>query len=420
MAKIKHISAREVLNAIGDPTIETTVVLSDNSIGVGSCAVGNSNGGSYQAYTLYDHDDTRYQGLGMLKAAQLVEEVIAPKLINMEATKQQVIDRTMIEMDGTQNKGRFGANTILSVSKAVAKAAAMSSVLPLFMYLREFVSVKNTPVHIPTPLISLMNGGLDGSATFDFQDFLFLPATSMAYSQALEAGVKVYNNLKKLLRSNNLSTLVSVEGGFSPQLPTNADALNFIGQAIASANFHLGFDVFLGIDAAASTFYKGQQYKIKDLESTVSTKKFVDFYAGLIKQYSILYTEDPLSEDDWDGWEEMTKRLATETIITGDALTATNLYRLQMAIDKRAITGIVIKPTQIGTVIESLAVVEVARAAGLKVIISERSAETNDDFMADFAVAVGADYVKCGAPTRGEHVAKYNRLLQIEQQLKML
>lgn len=417
MAKIKQLVAREILNAKGIPTVETTVILQDGVVGIASCPMGTSVG-SYEAFELRDKDPLRYRGMGVLKAIQNIHTLIAPKLVGMDAEKQSEIDKAMIDMDGTQNKSHLGANAMLSVSMAVARAAAVSSTTPLFLHLRQFTSAQN--LHIPTPLFNIINGGRHAPDTFDFQEFIVIPASSKSWPDALHAGVAIIDSLRDLLKTNGLSTLVGDEGGFAPRVSTNHDAYTLLSQAIETTNQRLGFDVFLGTDAASSTFYRNGQYHIKDKAQGLSAKTLNDYYTELAKQYHILYLEDLCSEDDWDGWTDAISKLSQETLIVGDDLIATNPYRLQMAIDKKAITAVVIKPNQIGTVIESIAVVEMARAAGLKIIVSHRSGETNDDFIADFAVGVGADYCKFGAPVRGERVAKYNRLSQIDLHLKAL
>lgn len=425
MAKIKHILAREILDSKGNPTIETTVELDDGAIGVASCPSGTSVGG-YEALELRDNDVNRYQGLGVLKAIENVKSIIAPKLLGMDATKQQEIDKAMIELDGTQNKGKLGANATLSVSVAVAKAAAKSSILPLFLYLRQFLRHSNqngqeqSGIKIPAPLFNLINGGKHADNTLDFQEFLVIPATSKQYSEALYMSVVIYNSIRRKIKQNNLSTLIGDEGGFAPNISTNKDALSLIKQAVDETSYKFGFDVFLGIDTAANSFYKDAHYLLKDRNIPFSAKELSAHYQELNKTYQLLYLEDPFFEDDWESWSAISTQIGGDTIIVADDLTATNPYRLQMAINKKAATGIIIKPNQIGTVIETMAVVEVARASGLKIIVSHRSGETNDDFIADFAVAVSSDYVKFGAPVRGERVAKYNRLLEIEAKLKNL
>lgn len=417
MAKIKQITAREILNATGIPTVEAIVTLADGITATASCPVGTSIG-LYEAVELRDKDPQHFYGMGVLKAIQNIQTTIAPKLVGIESTAQQEIDKTMIELDGTQNKSRLGANAILPVSMAVAKAGAQSSVMPLFLYLHQFIG--KSPLHMPIPLFNLINGGKHAPDTFDFQEFLLVPASSQSYTQSLASAATVVSTLKGLLHTNGLSTLTTDEGGFAPQTTTNHDAFSLLSQAIEMANQRLGFDFFLGLDAAATSMYHNGQYHIKDKAQNLSAKALIDYYVELTKQYHILYAEDICAEDDWEGWSDGMAKLGHETVIAGDDLVATNPYRLQMAIEKKAITGVVIKPNQIGTVLEAMAVVEVARAANLKVIVSSRSGETNDSFIADFAVAVGADYCKLGAPVRGEHTAKYNRLSQIEQHLKIL
>ncbi|MFH1187048.1 MAG: phosphopyruvate hydratase [Candidatus Levyibacteriota bacterium] len=419
MAKIKQITAREILNAKGNPAIETTVLLNDGKIGVASCPSGTSVG-NYEASELKDHDESRFDGNGVLGAINNIERVIAPNLIGIEATKQQVVDKIMIDLDGTQNKGKLGANSILSVSMATAKAAAKSSTLPLYLYLREYIKKENTELRIPTPLFNILNGGKHAGDNINFQEFIVIPASSVLFSDALSTISSIYTALKKILNENNLTTLVGDEGGFGPSLQSNKEALSYIKKAIAAKNLRLGFDVFVGLDAAASNFFSEQKYHLKDKTMPYSRSELIAFYEELNKEFQLIYLEDPLSEDDWNGWTEIQRRLGQQTLIVGDDLTATNPYRLQMALDKKAIGGLIVKPNQIGTVIESLAVVEAARSSGLKIIVSHRSGETNDSFIADFAVGVSADYVKFGAPVRGERVAKYNRLLEISNQLKTL
>jgi len=418
MAKIKQILAREILNAKGNPTVETTLILNDG-ITVTSSSPSGGSIGTFEAHELRDKDPNRYDGMGVLNAVSNINNIIAPKLIGFDVNKQREIDKLMIELDGTQNKSRLGANAILSVSMAVAKAAAKSSSLPLFLYLRQFINNTNPP-RIPVPLINLINGGKHAGNNLDFEGFLLIPASSKQYSESLQIAVNVYNSLKKTFENKGLHTLIGDEGGFGPNLSTNEDAFAYIIQAIDNLNLRFGFDVFLGLDLSANVFFSQKGYKIKDNPNTLSASEIINFYENLASKYHLLYLEDPLSEDDWNGWIEITSRLSEQAIIAGDDLTTTNPYRLQMALDKKALTGIVIKPNQIGTVIESLAVAEAARQNGLKIIISTRGGETNDDFIADFAVALSSDYIKFGAPVRGENICKYNRLLEIESDLKLL
>ncbi|MCL6096384.1 MAG: phosphopyruvate hydratase [Patescibacteria group bacterium] len=419
MAKIKQILAREILNSKGIPTIETTVLLSDGKTGTASIPSGTSVG-NYEASELRDGDDKHFLGKGVLKAISNIETIISPSILGMDATKQHQIDKKMIELDGTLNKGRIGANAILSVSIAVAKAAAKSALLPTFLYLREFVNKDNTVVKIPTPIFNILNGGKHAGDNADFQEYMIIPASSKTFSESLNMSVVLYDSLRKVLIENNLTTLVGDEGGFAPKLQTNRDGLDLLKRSIETTPFRYAFDVFLGLDVSATGFFQEGKYHIRDKTMPLSSEALIEYYEELNKEFHLLYLEDPLAEDDWNGWSKIYTAISSQTLIIGDDLTATNPYRLQMALDKKTITGIIIKPNQIGTVIEALAVVEVARQAGLKIIVSHRSGETNDDFIADFAVAVSADYVKFGAPARGERVAKYNRLLEIEKDMESL
>lgn len=421
MAKIKQIISREILNCKGNPTIETSVYLSDDTVATASCPIGSSVGYN-EALTLTDKDPMRFQGLGVLKAVENVQSQIAPRLIGMEAEKQQEIDQKMIEIDATQNKSGLGANAMLSVSMATAKAAAKSSVLPLFLHLRQFIKEdqSNGGLKIPTPFFNLVNGGAHAKGTLSFQEFLVIPASSKTFGESLQIGIMVYKSLQKILESMELSTLVGDEGGFSPRFKNNADVFPILAQAINSEGQRLEYDVFFGLDCAASSFLKNKKYYLNNEGQPFSSEELVSYYENLNKNYHFLYLEDPFGEDDWSSWSQLVATMSQTTIIAGDDLTSTNLYRLQMALDKKAATGIVIKPNQIGTVMEALAVVQVAKQTGLKTIVSHRSGETNDNFIADFAVAVSADYVKFGAPVRGERVAKYNRLLEIDKEIKVL
>lgn len=418
MAKIKQIRARQILSGKGEPTIETTVILSDGRFGIASVPSAGS-GGNYEAMELRDKDLDAFQGKGVSKAIANITDIIAPALIDMDSTKQQDIDKKMIELDGTANKTRLGANTMLSVSIAACKASAQSSLLPLFLYLREYIKKEDLTLKIPTPIISILNGNKDEDGA-DFKDFSILTAASKSFSDSILIGNKIYESLKENLKTNNLSTLISDTGGFSPRVSSNEFALGLIKQGIDTANLRLGFDVFIGVDVSANNFYKDGKYKIKDKANSISSSELSLFYQDLIKDFSILSIEDPFADEDLDGWTNFTAVSSAQTLIIGDNLTATNLYRLQTALDKKAITGVAIKPLQIGTVIEALAAVEVSRAAGLKIVTSSRSHETNDDFIADFAVAVSSDYVRFGSLARGEMVSKYNRLLDIEKQLRSL
>lgn len=417
MAIIQSITAREILDAKGNPTIETSVYLDDGSVGIASCPSGTSVG-KHEAHELRDHDEKRFQGLGVLKAIDAIYTQISPILVKMDAMDQRKIDKQLIDLDGTPEKLKLGANAILSVSMAVAKAAAQSSRQPLYLYLRNMLHGDQQQSKIPSPLFNILNGGKHAGENVDFQEFMVIPASNKTYSESLQIGVAVYKQLHDVLMHNNYPILIGDEGGFAPTLPTNDDGLALIGSAIDGASLRLGYDVFTGLDVAATSFFIDKKYKIKDKPEALSPDQLIEYYDVLIKKYHLLYLEDPLAEDDWDGWVKLSSAIGSTIILTGDDLTVTNPFRLQLALSKNAVSGIIIKPNQIGTVIEALAVVEMAKTANIKVTVSHRSGETNDDFIADFAVAVNADYVKFGAPARGERVAKYNRLLQIENELK--
>ncbi|PIZ99314.1 MAG: phosphopyruvate hydratase, partial [Candidatus Levybacteria bacterium CG_4_10_14_0_2_um_filter_35_8] len=300
MSRIKQITAREILNAKGMPSVETTVLLSDGKIGVASCPSGTSVG-NYEASEIKDHNENHFLGQGVLKAISNVTDIIAPNLVGIDAIKQQIIDRIMIDLDGTQNKGRLGANAILSVSMAVAKAAAKSSTLPLFLYLREYVKKEDTPLKIPTPLFNILNGGMHAGGNMDFQEFIITPASSLSYPDALNMSNSIYASLRKVLETNNLSTLTGDEGGFGPKAASNKEALTFIKEAIAAKNLRLGFDVFMGLDVASSNFYRDKKYHIKDKSIAFSSTDLINYYDELSKEFQLIYLEDPMAEDDWGG-----------------------------------------------------------------------------------------------------------------------
>lgn len=419
MAKIKAIHSREILNSQSSPTIETTVVLNDGAVGVASVPSGDIDS-KYAALNLVDHDQNRFQGQGVLKAVGNVVDIIEPHVLGYDANNQNEIDKILLELDGTQNKSRLGANAMLSVSIAIAKAAAKSSVLPLYLYLRQFLKQENSPPRMPMLILSLINGGRRAENLLDFRDFLIIPGSFKTLEESLQIGLAMQSSFHTQVKANNLLPFFSIEGGYALPLLGNEDAFSLLAKALEAVNLRLGYDVFLGLDANATAFYNNGDYRIKDKNMSLSSEDLISFYNNLIKRYHILYIEDPLSVDDWEGWEKMAKCVSHETVVVGDILTATNPYRLQMAMDKKVISGITIKPIQIGTVIEALAVVEVARICGLKIIVSHQSGGTTDDFLADFAVAASADYVNFGPLTRGECVVKYNRLLEIERQLKVL
>lgn len=417
-AAIYGITAREVLDSRGNPTIETTVVLNSGYRGTAAVPAGASRG-KYEALELRDDDEKRYNGMGVLKAVQNVVNIIGPKLHGQDALNQQAIDDVMLQLDGTENKSRLGGNTILSVSMAVAIAAANHQRIPLYKYINAIVSV-NSPIkmeRMPTPTFNLINGGAHGAGNLNFQEFHVVPASNKPFSVALEMGDEIYYSVKKILQYRNAAISTGDEGGFAPNLYTNTDALEILVEAIKATPYRLTVDVFLGLDVAATQFKTGRGYEVKDRPAPFSSKEFINFLKEVHSKYRLLLLEDPLEEDDWAAWKEITHQLGNEVNIVGDDLLATNPKRLKKAIEEQACSAILLKPNQICSLSEFLQVVTLAKQHGIKCITSHRSGETNDTYIADIAVGIQSEYVKFGAPARGERVVKYNRLLAIEQEL---
>lgn len=414
MAKIEHVTAREILDTRGNPTVEAIVILDDGTVARSSVPTG-ARKGTYEAQPLRDEDPERYFGLGVMRAIDNINTLIAPKIIGMEASDQQKIDKIMIELDGTQNKLKLGSNAILSVSQAVCKAAAKSSLLPLVIHMRQFISLANSKHKIPTPMFNIVEGGKHAENTLNFQEFLVIPASSHTLSEAMEIGVTIYKKVREFLLDNNQTILTADEGGFAPSFATNADALRMLKNVIEASKFGFLKDVFLGLDIAANSLLSNKKYVIKDKNGQLDQDDLIEIYQGMINDFSLVYFEDPFAEDDWDGWKKMFGSIAPKALVSGDEVTSTNPYRLQAALNSNILNSIVIKPNQIGTVTEALAVAEIARFKQLKIIVSSRSGETDDDFIVDFAVAIDADYVKFGAPAR-ERIVKYNRLTEIESE----
>lgn len=414
MSKIKSVGASSVLNSRGTPTIETTVVLSDGTSGRSAAPSGILHE-VYEALPVYDESPDQQETAGVSSAIKNVNEIIGPALVGMDVFDQQKIDRVMIDLDGTQNKNKLGANATLSVSCAVAQAGAKSALLPLPLYLRQFTSGVPTK-KISTPMFDLMEGDGGGTDGLSFQEFLLIPASSKSFSQSLDVGTKIYLSLKKILSNRNFGTLVAARGGFSPNISSTSEALSLARQAIEDSGFSFSLDAFLGIDAGAGRLADGKRYKLKDRTSDYTLDELFDYYKSFVSEFSLIYLEDPFASDDWEGWKKIFSELGEKITISGGDLVATNPYRLQLAMDNEVINAVTVKPSQIGTISEAIAVVEIARFKGLKIIVSDRSVETMDSFIADFGVGVGADYVKFGAPAR-ERVVKYNKLLKIEEEL---
>ena len=411
MAKIDAVGAREILDSRGNPTIEVEIILEDDAFGRAAVPSGASTG-AFEAHEQRDGDKGRYMGKGVLGAVHAVLDDIDEALTDLDANDQRLVDETMIKLDGTANKERLGANAILGVSLANARAAAESNGLQLYEYLGE-----GKGVTLPVPLMNIINGGAHADTGVDIQEFMIVPLGAETYSEALRWGVEVYHNLKGLLQSKGLATGLGDEGGFAPELPTNADALELIVEAIAKSGYTLGKDIALALDVAATEFYseKTGTYKFEGKERT--TDEMIAYYAELLERFPLVSIEDPLAEDDWAGWTKMTAQLGDRVQIVGDDLYVTNPSRLQRGIDEKAGNAILVKVNQIGTLTETRDAVELAQSKGMKAIISHRSGETEDTFIADLAVATNAGQIKTGAPARSERVAKYNQLLRIEEEL---
>jgi len=419
MASIESVKAREILDSRGNPTIEVEVVLVDGTAGVASVPSGASTG-KYEAVELRDGDKSRYGGLGVLKAIKHVNSEIASAIAGMSALEQAAIDQRLIELDGTANKARLGANALLATSLAVAKAGASFRGVPLYHYLGE--SRTNL---LPVPMLNILNGGKHASDSVDFQEFMIMPVGAINFHKALQISSEVYHSLRKALEDKGLNTNVGDEGGFAPQLPSNKDALELILAAIDMAGYKASQDLFIALDPAASTFYQGGKhnsvhgkYVLSREGVTLDSSEMIDYYVKLASDYPVISIEDGLAEDDWASWSLLTTRLGKQTQIVGDDLYATNMERLEKGIAQKASNSILIKPNQIGTLSETLAVIKRAQQAGWTTIISHRSGETEDTTIADLAVASNAGFIKAGAPCRSERLAKYNRLLRIEEELR--
>ncbi|GAA2595867.1 phosphopyruvate hydratase [Winogradskya consettensis] len=409
MATIEAIVAREILDSRGNPTVEVEVGLDDGTIGRAAVPSGASTG-AFEAIELRDGDKGRYLGKGVEQAVSNVEDKIADELIGYEASEQRLIDEKMLDLDGTADKSELGANAILGVSLAVAKAAAQSSELPLFRY------VGGPNAHLlPVPMMNILNGGAHADSNVDVQEFMIAPIGAASFREALRTGAEVYHALKSVLKKKGLSTGLGDEGGFAPNLPTNAAALDLIGEAVAAAGFTLGTDIVLAMDVAATEFYKDGAYVFEG--SPKSTEEMINYYAKLAEAYPIVSIEDPLSEEDWAGWTAMTAQLGNKIQIVGDDLFVTNPTRIGRGIAESAANAVLVKVNQIGSLTETLDAVDLAHRAGFKTMMSHRSGETEDVTIADLAVAVGSGQIKTGAPARSDRVAKYNQLLRIEEEL---
>lgn len=407
MSRIQSILAREILDSRGNPTVEAEVILEGGFKGRAAVPSGASTG-SHEALELRDRDLKRFGGLGVKQAVANIRDKIAPALIGREAGDQAGIDQILISLDGTENKANLGANAILAVSMAAARAGALASNQPLYQYL-------GGGTKLPVPLFNVINGGKHGDNDVDIQEFMIAPIGFASFGEALRAGAEVYQSLKKIVKAHGYATNVGDEGGFAPALKSDEEALELITEAIKSAGYELGIQFKLALDCAASEFYRGGRYVIGG--QGLTSEQLIDFYQTLCQRYPIFSIEDPLSEDDWPGWAAMTAKLGGTLQIVGDDLLVTNPKRLEWAIREKSCNSILIKLNQIGTVTETLNCIRQAQRAGFSVVISHRSGETEDTFISYLAVAVNATQIKSGAPCRTERVAKYNELLRIEEQL---
>lgn len=415
MSKIADIRAYEVLDSRGNPTVNVDVILEGGAVG-SACAPSGASTGSREALELRDGDAKRYLGKGVLKAVANVNGPLRDLLLGADAEDQRDLDRRMIEADGTDNKGALGANAILGVSLAAARAAALGRGVPLYRHIAE--SAGGEPRYrMPLPMMNIINGGEHADNNVDIQEFMIQPVGAPTFAEALRAGAEIFHALKKVLGGRGLATAVGDEGGFAPNLGSNAEALDVIGAAVAAAGYRLGTDILLALDCAASEFYVDGQYRLKGEGRSYSSAGFVDYLADLCDRYPIASVEDGLDESDWEGWKLLTDKLGKRVQLVGDDLFVTNTAILRRGIEQGVANAILIKPNQIGTLSETLDAIAMARAAGYRSVISHRSGETEDTTIADLAVATGAGQIKTGSLCRSDRVAKYNRLLRIEAEL---
>lgn len=412
MSSIIAVKAREILDSRGNPTVETEVMLDSGYVGRAAVPSGASTG-SREALELRDKDPNRFMGKGVLQATQNVDDEIGPKLMGLDVRDQVMLDRFLIALDGTDTKSRLGANALLSVSMAAARAAADESGLPLYRYLG------GVSAHImPVPLMNVLNGGAHADNNLDIQEFMIVPAGAVTFKEALRMGAETFHHLKKVLKSKGLNTSVGDEGGFAPNLKSNEEAMQVLMQAIEAAGYEAGKDIFIALDAAASEFYKDGSYQLKAEEKPQkSMEEMVQFYEAWASKYPLISLEDGMAEGDWNGWKALTQRIGNKVQIVGDDVFVTNTKILAKGIKEGVANSILIKLNQIGTVTETIEAVNMAFKAGYTAVISHRSGETEDTFIADLAVATGAGQIKTGSLSRTDRIAKYNQLLRIEEEL---
>ena len=411
MSQIKEIKAREILDSRGNPTVEAEVILTTGEVGSAAVPSGASTG-SREALELRDHDEKRYLGKGVLQAVYAIRQDLSKALKGFEVTHQAEIDNLMIELDGTENKAKYGANALLAVSLAVAKAAASYRKEPLYQYLGNQAACV-----LPVPMMNIINGGAHADNNLDFQEFMILPVGAPTFSDALRAGAEIFHHLKRLLKAKKYNTNVGDEGGFAPDLPNQEAACEFILAAISEAGYVAGKDICLGLDVASNELYRDGKYHLSGEKRVLSREEFIDYLAHFVDQYPIISIEDGMAEDDWEGWAELTKRLGNRVQLVGDDLFVTNTLLLQKGIKQHVANAILIKPNQIGTLTETLAAIHLAKSVNYNTIISHRSGETEDTCIADLAVGTNAGQIKTGSLCRTDRVAKYNQLLRIEEAL---
>ena len=409
--EISKVRAREIFDSRGNPTVEVDITLQDGSFGRAAVPSGASTG-EHEAVELRDGDKSRFLGKGVLNAVNNVNTVLASTVIGLDALQQSVVDEAMIKADGTPNKSILGANAILGVSMATARAAANHLDIPLYQHLG------TTESHLlPAPMMNIINGGSHADNNVDIQEFMVFPLGAKSFSEALRMGTETFHQLKTVLKEKGLNTAVGDEGGFAPDLKSNEEALEVIMEAISRTNYTAGKDIFFALDPASSEFYIDGKYRLESEKRTLSSEEMVDYYAKLVDKYPIVSIEDGLAEDDWKGWKILNSKLGNQIQIVGDDLTVTNITRLQRAIDENSMNSILIKLNQIGTISETIQAVNLARENGYSAVISHRSGETEDTIIADFSVAMGMGQIKTGSASRTDRISKYNQLLRIEEML---
>jgi enolase len=414
MAVISHVNAREILDSRGNPTVEVEVITESGFMGRAAVPSGASTG-EFEACELRDGEENRYLGKGVLQAVRNVKEKIAPRLLGLDVAEQAAIDKMLIELDGTENKSALGANAILGVSLAVAKAGADMAGLPLYRYIGGTFATR-----LPVPLMNIINGGSHADNNVDFQEFMIVPVGAPSFREGLRWGTEVFHSLKKVLKGKGLNTAVGDEGGFAPNLGSNEEALEIIMTAITEAGYKPGEEIALALDVAASEFCEGGKYVLAGEGKTLSSEEMVEFLATLSQKYPIVSIEDGLDEHDWDGFAMLTKKIGKRVQIVGDDLFVTNTKRLQQGIEKNSANSILVKLNQIGTLTETLDAVDTAHRAGFTAVMSHRSGETEDTTIADLAVATGCGQIKTGSASRTDRICKYNQLLRIEEELEDL